>query len=38
MAKVKGGVKTLLDIDGVVCVEALKNLRLPGATAPAATK
>jgi purine-binding chemotaxis protein CheW len=38
MAKVKGAVKTLLDIDGVVCVEALKNLRLAGATAPAAAK
>jgi purine-binding chemotaxis protein CheW len=35
MAKVKGAVKTLLDIDGVVSVEALKSLRLT-ATATAA--
>jgi purine-binding chemotaxis protein CheW len=31
MAKVKGSVKTLLDIDGVVSAEALKNLRLSAA-------
>jgi purine-binding chemotaxis protein CheW len=29
MAKVKGAVKTLLDIDGVVTAETLKELRLP---------
>jgi len=38
MAKVKGAVKTLLDIDGVVSAEALKNLKLPEtvSTAPPA--
>lgn len=35
MAKVKGAVKTLLDIDGVVTAETLKNLRLPAASATA---
>jgi purine-binding chemotaxis protein CheW len=35
MAKVKGAVKTLLDIDGVVTADALKNLKLPPAAASA---
>jgi purine-binding chemotaxis protein CheW len=35
MAKVKGAVKTLLDIDGVVSTGALKDLRLPAASSPA---
>lgn len=38
MAKVKGAVKTLLDIDGVVTADALKNLRLPPAAAPSQPK
>ncbi len=29
MAKIKGAVKTLLDIDGVVSAEALKDLKVP---------
>jgi purine-binding chemotaxis protein CheW len=37
MAKVKGAVKTLLDIDGVVSAEALKKLKLP-ATASATSQ
>jgi purine-binding chemotaxis protein CheW len=36
MAKVKGAVKTLLDIDGVVSTDALKELRLPTVSAPPA--
>ena len=28
MAKIKGVVKTLLDIDGVVSAEALKNIKM----------
>ena len=37
MAKIKGAVKTLLDIDGVISAVALKNLNLPAAL-PAATQ
>jgi len=36
MAKVKGAVKTLLDIDGVVSVEALKKLKIPVSLSTAA--
>jgi len=36
MAKIKGLVKTLLDIDGVVGAEALKNLKIPASLAAAA--
>jgi purine-binding chemotaxis protein CheW len=35
MAKVKGAVKTLLDIDGVVTAETLKELRVSAAAAAA---
>lgn len=36
MAKIKGAVKTLLDIDSVVGAETLRNLRLPAASSNAA--
>jgi len=36
MAKIKGVVKTLLDIDGVVSAEALKNLKIPAPSSAAA--
>jgi len=36
MAKIKGAVKTLLDIDGVVGADTLKNIKLPPASPTAA--
>ena len=35
MAKIKGAVKTLLDIDGVISAEALKNQKIPASLSTA---
>ena len=35
MAKIKGVVKTLLDIDGVISADALKNLKIPASLSTA---